>query len=109
MQVADIPIDHPSCSKQHAVIQFRLMTEQMPVNALNNTPPKQVVKPFIIDLESTNGTFVNDERIPASRYYELRSRDTIRFGCSTREYVLLCEEDSDQKEESTKQDKETSA
>lgn len=22
-KVADIPIDHPSCSKQHAVLQFR--------------------------------------------------------------------------------------
>jgi hypothetical protein len=24
-QVADIPLDHPSCSQQHAVIQYRLM------------------------------------------------------------------------------------
>ena len=24
-KVADIPIDHPSCSKQHAVLQFRSM------------------------------------------------------------------------------------
>lgn len=23
LQVADIPIDHPSCSKQHAAIQYR--------------------------------------------------------------------------------------
>jgi smad nuclear-interacting protein 1 len=26
--VADIPIDHPSISKQHAVIQFRLIRER---------------------------------------------------------------------------------
>ncbi|RKP11105.1 SMAD/FHA domain-containing protein [Thamnocephalis sphaerospora] len=92
-RIADIPIDHPSCSKQHAVIQFRLMTEQTPVGQVGE-PPKRVIKPFIIDLESTNGTFVNDERIPASRYYELRPKDTLRFGCSTREYVLLREEDA---------------
>jgi hypothetical protein len=27
-QVTDIPIAHPSCSKQHAVIQFRQITEK---------------------------------------------------------------------------------
>lgn len=26
-KIADIPIDHPSCSKQHAVFQYRLVTE----------------------------------------------------------------------------------
>lgn len=34
-----------------------------------------VVKPFIIDLESTNGTHVNDEQIPSARYYELKLND----------------------------------
>ncbi|KIR29328.1 smad nuclear-interacting protein 1 [Cryptococcus deuterogattii 99/473] len=33
------------------------------------------IKPFIIDLESTNGTFVNDIEVPKSRYYELRASD----------------------------------
>ncbi|KAG6872416.1 hypothetical protein C0995_009930 [Termitomyces sp. Mi166 len=46
--VADIALDHPSCSKQHAAIQY---------------------------LESTNGTHVNDEAIPAARYYELKTGD----------------------------------
>ena len=32
-------------------------------------------RPFVIDLESTNKTFVNDEAIPAARYYELRVGD----------------------------------
>lgn len=26
--VADVPLDHPSCSKQHAVVQFRLVVER---------------------------------------------------------------------------------
>ena len=34
-----------------------------------------VCRPFVIDLESTNKTFVNDEAIPAARYYELRAGD----------------------------------
>ena len=32
-------------------------------------------RPFIIDLESTNSTFVNDEAIPQARYYELKMGD----------------------------------
>jgi len=85
--VSDIPVEHPSCSKQHAVIQFRHVAEK---DAMGD--PKPVVKPFVIDLESTNGTLVNDETIPASRYYELRPSDVIKFGQSLREYVLLNED-----------------
>jgi pSer/pThr/pTyr-binding forkhead associated (FHA) protein len=32
-------------------------------------------RPFIIDLESTNGTYVNGEAVPTSRYYELQLND----------------------------------
>lgn len=32
-------------------------------------------RPFIIDLESVNGTMVNDEKIPISRFYELKAGD----------------------------------
>ena len=32
-------------------------------------------RPFIIDLDSTNHTYVNDEEIPKSRYYELQMGD----------------------------------
>ncbi|EGN98362.1 hypothetical protein SERLA73DRAFT_183323 [Serpula lacrymans var. lacrymans S7.3] len=85
--VADIAIEHPSCSKQHAVIQHRQVQEK---NEFGESKP--VIKPFIIDLESTNGTHVNDEPIPASRFYELKPSDVIKFGLSTREYVLLHDE-----------------
>ncbi|KAJ9106234.1 hypothetical protein QFC21_001379 [Naganishia friedmannii] len=69
-QVSDIPIDHPSASKQHAVIQYRQITDR---NEFGDT--KTTIKPFIIDLESTNGTFVNGQEIPVSRYYELKQSD----------------------------------
>ncbi len=49
-------------------------------------------RPFLLDLDSSNGCAVNDEDIPPSRFYELKSGDTITFGASTREYVLLAEE-----------------
>ncbi|TFY66438.1 hypothetical protein EVG20_g4646 [Dentipellis fragilis] len=82
--VADIAIEHPSCSKQHAVIQFRYVQTKDEFGVSKGT-----VKPFIIDLESTNGTFVNDEKIPTTRFYELKTTDVLKFGQSTREYVLL--------------------
>ncbi|KAF7298871.1 FHA domain-containing protein [Mycena indigotica] len=87
--VADISVDHPSCSKQHAVIQYRFIQQKDEFGT-----SKGVIKPFIIDLESTNGTFVNGSAIPVSRYYELKASDVIKFGTSTREYVLLHDEAS---------------
>nr|ADF31306.1 SNIP1 [Branchiostoma belcheri] len=82
--VADIPIDHPSCSKQHAALQYRLVDYEKP----DGTTGRRV-KPYIIDLESANGTYVNNQRIEASRYVELMEKDVVKFGYSSREYVLL--------------------
>lgn len=42
-------------------------------------------RPFVIDLESTNGTLVNDEQIPAARYYELKAGDGTLFTSTLRE------------------------
>ncbi|KAH9518265.1 Smad nuclear-interacting protein 1 [Dermatophagoides farinae] len=83
-RVADIPIDHPSCSKQHAVIQFRSIS----VERLDGTTRK-VTRPYIIDLDSANGTYVNFKKLEPSRYVELFEKDVIKFGFSSREYVLL--------------------
>lgn len=83
-RVADIPIDHPSCSKQHAVLQFRLV----PYEREDGTKGRRVC-PYIIDLNSANGTFVNNQRIEAQRYVQLFEKDVVKFGFSSREYVLL--------------------
>eukprot|EP01132_Coremiostelium_polycephalum_P003099 gene3099-3876_t len=85
--VVDIPTDHPSCSSQHAVFVYR----QVKVKDEFGDFTEKVVKPYIIDLDSTNGTFLNGKKIDSSRYYELRSKDVLKFGLSTREYVLLLE------------------
>jgi smad nuclear-interacting protein 1 len=90
-KVADIPVDHPSCSSQHAVLQFRLITIKNN-NDNNNKLSLKVIKPYIIDLESTNGTYINNDRIESKRYYELKEKDVIKFGYSSREYILLHEE-----------------
>jgi smad nuclear-interacting protein 1 len=48
-----------------------------------------VCRPYIIDLESTNGTSLNGEKVEHSRYIELIEKDVLKFGDSSREYVLL--------------------
>lgn len=85
-RVADIPTDHPSCSKQHAVIQFRQVEKEQPDGML-----KKQTRPYLMDLGSTNGTFLNENRIEPKRYYELVEKDTIKFGNSSRDYVILHE------------------
>jgi len=86
-KIADIPVDHPSCSKQHAVIQYRLMPYEKPDGSKGRR-----IKPYIIDLESANGTYVNGDRIEPKRYVELFEKDVLKFGYSSREYVLLHEQ-----------------
>uniref|UniRef100_A0A803L9A2 FHA domain-containing protein n=1 Tax=Chenopodium quinoa TaxID=63459 RepID=A0A803L9A2_CHEQI len=85
-RIADIPTDHPSCSKQHAVLQYRQVEKEQPDGMVS----KQV-RPYLMDLGSTNKTFINENPIEAQRYYELFEKDTIKFGNSSREYVLLHE------------------
>jgi len=85
--VCDIPIDHPSCSKQHSVLQYRLMDYKRD----DGSQGRHVI-PYIIDLGSANGTYINNKRIESERYYELKENDVIKFAFSTREYVLLHED-----------------
>ena len=49
------------------------------------------VLPYIIDLGSANGTYLNNQKIEAQRYVELKEKDVLKFGYSSREYVLLHE------------------
>ena len=86
-KVADIPLDHPSVSKQHAVLQFRLVAYERADGSAGRT-----VRPYLIDLEAANGTYVNNQRVEAKRYVELFEKDVLKFGFSSREYVLLHEE-----------------
>eukprot|EP01039_Chlorochromonas_danica_P006391 gene6391-7045_t len=74
-RVADVPLLHPSCSLQHAVIQYRDV--------------KGDVKPYLMDLQSSHGTKINGKQLETARYYELRPGDLIEFATSTRQYVLL--------------------
>ncbi len=82
-------------SKQHAVVQFRKrlisvelsMEEQLARGTFESVVQDFVVVPYLIDLESTNGTQLNGKKIDPARYIELRSGDLIKFGSS--EFVLM--------------------
>ena len=82
--VADLLAAHPSVSKQHAVVQFRHLERR---DQFGDRVGR--VRPYLIDLDSANGTTLNGDRVAPARYYELRDKDLVRFGQSSREYVVV--------------------
>jgi pSer/pThr/pTyr-binding forkhead associated (FHA) protein len=58
----DIVIDDPLASRNHAIIQ-KIKSEY-----------------FIKDLNSSNGTFVNNKEIPKDKYLQIQKNDVIRIG-----------------------------
>merc|ERR1712228_550328 len=83
-RAVDQTIDHPSCSKVHAVIQFRKKT------SLNATGEMETqCYPYILDMNSANGTCINGDKIKPLHYYRLFEHDVIKFGFSSRDYVVL--------------------
>lgn len=89
-KVVDIALEHPSISKQHSALQYRAT----PFTRADGSQGRRV-RPYIIDLESANGTFVNNKKLEPRRYVELLERDVVKFGFSQREYVLLHENSKD--------------
>ena len=67
------------------------------------------VRPYIIDLESANGTFINNKKIDPKKYVELLEKDVVKFGFSSREYVLLHEASKDEAEDDEVADEEAPA
>ena len=61
--VADIGIPEETSSKQHCVIQFRSVHD--------------ILKCYVMDLDSSNGTCLNNVVVPRARYIELRSGDVL--------------------------------
>ena len=76
-------MEHPSASKQHAVLQFRWSEKRDEWGGKVGG-----VRLYVIDLESANGTWVNGGRVPERRFVEVRSGDVVTFGESTR-FVFL--------------------
>jgi FOG: FHA domain len=88
-KVADVPVYHPSLSKQHCVLQYRALPDKSSGRDQQRVALR--CRPYLMDLGSTNGTFINGVRLDEARYYELKKGDVITLGSSSREYVLLTE------------------
>jgi pSer/pThr/pTyr-binding forkhead associated (FHA) protein len=67
----DFVLEHPTISRYHAVLQYNGKGEA-----------------FVYDLGSTHGTFINKRQVKAKKYAPLPVGGIIRFGHSTRLYVL---------------------
>ena len=79
----DVCLSQMSVSRQHCAIQFR-----RPKSDEENSNTIDAV-PYIFDINSKYGTFVNDEKIPSSCFYQLFHEDKIRFGNCPVSAILL--------------------
>ncbi|CAH1407547.1 unnamed protein product [Nezara viridula] len=84
----DVVMAHPTVSRYHAVLQYR------------GVPDGDLDKGFYLyDLDSTHGTFLNKGRLKPKIYARIKVGHMIKFGCSTR-FFLLQGPEYDQEEES---------
>jgi len=67
------------------VIQFREIKKTIPETG----EVYSEIRPYIMDLGSKNGTFLNGEKIEPSRYYQLLDKDVIKLANSSRDYVVM--------------------
>lgn len=75
----DIQLEHPSLSRFHAVFQYTDGEQS------NQHTQKGF---YIYDLNSTHGTFVNKKKIESKQYIFLKIGSCIKFGGSTRLFIL---------------------
>ncbi|KAM6912790.1 kanadaptin [Xenentodon cancila] len=92
LPVCDVSLEHPSISRYHAVIQYRGRAGQEGCVGEDRGF-------YIHDLGSTHGTVVNKNKIPPKTYIRIRVGHVLKFGGSTRLFVLQGPE-FDEEEES---------
>ncbi|KAI8534260.1 hypothetical protein RHMOL_Rhmol10G0076200 [Rhododendron molle] len=71
VDLCDFVLEHPTISRFHAVLQF-----------------KRNGGAYLHDLGSTHGTFVNKNQVKPKVFVDLHVGDVIRFGQSSRLYIL---------------------
>lgn len=78
-----LALEHPSVSRHHAVLQYR-----------GQAQPGF----YVYDLDSTHGTFLNKARLPPRTYCRVRVGHTLRFGGSSRLFLLQGPEEDQESE-----------
>lgn len=94
LPVCDVSLEHPSISRYHAVIQYR-------GHAGEGESAGEETGFYIHDLGSTHGTVVNKNKIPPKTYIRLRVGHVLKFGGSTRLFILQVSDDEDTEENRT--------
>lgn len=106
-----IVMAHPTISRYHAVLQYRPEViskanndsdgsdddnndgnddDDVKSNAKDATVEKSKIEKgwYLYDLNSTHGSFVNKMKVPPKTYVRLRVGYMLKFGASTRNYIL---------------------
>lgn len=86
LPVCDVSLEHPSISRYHAVIQYR-------GQAAEGESVGEDKGFYVHDLGSTHGTVVNKNKIPPKTYIRLRVGHVVKFGGSTRLFILQVRHD----------------
>ncbi|KAI8433230.1 hypothetical protein MSG28_015308 [Choristoneura fumiferana] len=76
---SDVIMAHPTISRHHAVLQYKAFAEA-------EEPPSGW---YLFDLGSTHGTHLNGEKLKPQHYTRVRVGHQIKFGNSTRTYIML--------------------
>ncbi|XP_074065912.1 kanadaptin isoform X1 [Macrotis lagotis] len=87
----DVVLEHPSVSRFHAVLQHRAAAPE------RDEGPRGPGF-YLYDLGSTHGTFLNKVRVPPRTYCRVHVGHVLRFGGSTRLFVLQGPQDDEEAE-----------
>lgn len=94
----DIQLEHPSISRYHAVLQYRpqdrgseesndnTSSGHVTISSVSVNPTEEGF--YVYDLGSTHGTFINKTKIQTRCYYRLRLGQMVKFGGSSRLFLL---------------------
>lgn len=100
LQTNDIAMAHPTISRYHAVLQYRPNVVNNDDNSDDDSDgdgekadvadqkPKVDKGWYLYDLNSTHGSFVNKMKVPPKTYVRIRVGYMLKFGASTRNYIL---------------------
>uniref|UniRef100_A0A8C4J213 Solute carrier family 4 member 1 adaptor protein n=1 Tax=Dromaius novaehollandiae TaxID=8790 RepID=A0A8C4J213_DRONO len=80
-----VALEHPSVSRHHAVLQYR-------------GDDAAAAGFYVYDLGSTHGTFLNKARVPPRTYCRVRVGHGLRFGGSSRLFLLQGPEEDQESE-----------
>ena len=94
LPICDISLENETISRQHAVLQHR-----------------ETGNVYIYDLGSVHGTRVNKQPVAPRKYIPIHPGDVIRFGASSRFYVLgpLVRDQADEEQQQQQQQQQADA